>query len=91
MCQLNFELLEQLCITCQWILDNIPQIPDREKLCSLINKSQTLIREIQADEPKILRYQKLADEKKQPQRTDGEVTEPISIKVISMLRGFSAW
>jgi hypothetical protein len=74
--QLNFELLEQLNVACQWIIDSHLCIPNEEKMRSLIGKSLILLNEIQADEPKVLQYQKLADEKKQPFTTADKETEP---------------
>lgn len=76
--QLNFELLEQLNVTCQWMIDTHLCIPNEEKMRSLIGKSLILLNEIRADEPKILQYQKLADEKKHLYRTDEEVPVPLS-------------
>jgi len=74
--QLNFELLEQLNVICQWLLDNHIPIPNEEHLSSLFKRSLTLLTEMQADTPEILQYQKLTDEKKQSHRTDEEETEP---------------
>lgn len=54
--QLNYELLEQLNITCQWIVDNQIAIPNPDHLHSLLVKSLSLMAEIEADEPKILQY-----------------------------------
>lgn len=75
--QLNFELLEQLNVTCQWIIANNFPIPDKEHMSSLLNKSFTLLNEIQASTPKTLQYQKLTDEKKQHFRTDEEEPVPL--------------
>jgi hypothetical protein len=44
--QLNLELLEQLNVTCQWIIDNNIQVSDEEHMSSLLNKSLTLLNEI---------------------------------------------
>lgn len=74
--QLNLELLEQLNVACGWILDNRITIPNSEHIASLLVKAKALLKEVQAEEPRALQYQKLADEKKQHFRTDGEVTEP---------------
>ena len=54
--QLNFELIEQLNIICQWIVDNNIKVPNEDALRSLVGKSLSLITEIQVDEPKILTY-----------------------------------
>lgn len=74
--QLNIELLEQLSVSCSWLMEQHIPIPNAEKIASLLNKAQSLIREIQSDEPKILQYKKLADEKKQQPRTDDKGTVP---------------
>lgn len=76
--QLNFELLEQLNVVCKWILDNHICVPNEEKMRSLLGKSLTLLNEIRTDAPAVLllQYKKLADEKKQPFRTDEEGTVP---------------
>jgi hypothetical protein len=85
--QLNFELLEQLNVVCQWMLDNYIHVPDEEKMRSLLGKSLTLLREIQADTPQIILYQKLADKKKQTYGTDEEEPEPFMLmKPCSVLR-----
>lgn len=55
--QLNFELLEQLNVTCQWILDNKISIPNQEHLHALLCKSFALLNEIQNSAPRILQYQ----------------------------------
>jgi len=73
--QLNSELLEQLNVICGWLLEHNIQIPDPELLLSLLQKAKALLKEIEADEPKLLQYPKLADEKKQHLRTDEEGTE----------------
>ena len=80
--QLNFELLEQLNITCQWMIDAHVCIPNEEKMCSLLGKSLTLLSEIHADTPKVLQYQKLTDEKKQHIETDEDETEPLCVSVV---------
>jgi hypothetical protein len=74
--QLNFELIEQLTITCGWLVDNNIEIPNSEHLRSLIGKSLSLIAEIQADEPKILQYKKLSDDSYHEPRKDDKLTEP---------------
>ncbi len=83
--QLNFELMEQLNVVCQWILDNHISIPDDGKMRSLLGKSLTLLTEIRTDVPNvlILRSQKLADEKKQHIETDEEGTAPQRITLNS--------
>lgn len=74
--QLNFELFKQLNVVAQWILDNHIPIPNKELLCSLLDKSLTLQSEIQAKTPKTLQYQTLANEKKQGNETEEEGTVP---------------
>jgi hypothetical protein len=59
--QLNFELLEQLNGTCQWIIDKNIEVPNTDQLHPLIGKSLTLITEVQGDSPKLLQYQKPSD------------------------------
>jgi hypothetical protein len=80
--QLNFELMEQLNIVCQWILDNHISIPNEGKMRSLLGKSLTLLNEICTDAPNvlILRCQKLADEKKHPNGTDEDVPVPYFLR-----------
>jgi hypothetical protein len=74
--QLNSELLEQLNVICGWLLEHNIQIPNPQTLLSLLQKAKALLTEIQAEEPRVLQYPKLADEKKQHFRTDEEVPEP---------------
>jgi hypothetical protein len=56
MYQLNVELLEQLAITCDFIKRNKIPVPNEETFNSLLNKTTTLIDEIQADELITLQY-----------------------------------
>jgi hypothetical protein len=75
--QLNLELLEQLGVFFEWILKNKAVIPDRKKFESLLHKTQALMKELYlSSTPRILQYRTLSDESKQPQKSDGEVTEP---------------
>ena len=74
--QLNLELLEQLDVTCGYLLDNGVQVPNEEHFLSLLTKAKALLSEIQAETPKTLQYQKLADKKKHLRGTDGEVPVP---------------
>jgi hypothetical protein len=60
--QLNLELLEQINVSCGWILDNQIAVPNQEQITSLPAKSEALINEIQAETPKILQYQRLSDD-----------------------------
>ena len=75
--QLNIELLEQLSVSCSWLMEQRIPIPNAEKIVSLLSKAQSLIREIQSEEPKVLQYsvirRKVTDGK-----SDEEVPEPLS-------------
>jgi hypothetical protein len=77
--QLNYELLEQLNVACGYLRENKLSLPNGEKFANLLSKAMALLAEIQAKAPKMLQYQKLADERKQHFRTDGEVTEPLGL------------
>ena len=44
--QLNFELLDQLNVACGWVLENHIDLPNKEKLASLLSKGTTLLEEI---------------------------------------------
>jgi hypothetical protein len=81
--QLNLELLEQLSVSCSWLMEHNVHIPNAETLCSLLKKATTLLGEIQADQPSIFQYQKVADEKKHLFRTDDKVTEPQTVMLIN--------
>ena len=81
--QLNLELLEQLNMISGWLIERNITIPDPHILYSLLAKANALLNEIQSDEPKILQYQKLADEKKQHLRTDEDEPEPRIARNIS--------
>jgi len=54
--QLNFELLEQLNVACQYIVDTKIEIPNEEHLGSLLKKSMALIDELQGNNPVLLQY-----------------------------------
>lgn len=54
--QLNLELLEQLNISCGWLLEHNISIPNAETLCSLLSRAKALVAEIEADTPKIMQY-----------------------------------
>jgi hypothetical protein len=73
--QLNLELLEQLNVIGGWLVEHDIPIPNPHILYSLLAKAKALLNEIESDEPKVVQYQKLADEKKQLNRTDEEGTE----------------
>jgi len=75
--QLNIELLEQLAVACDYLVSNHVEVPNSNLFASLIHKAMTLLDDLQADRPKILQYQKLADEKKQRFRTDEDEPVPL--------------
>ena len=76
--QLNLELMEQLDVVFRWIINNDLDIPNKEKIVSLLNKTKALTKELYStNTTKTLHYHKLADEKKQHFRTDEEVPEPV--------------
>jgi hypothetical protein len=79
--QLNLELLEQLSVSCRWLMEHKVPIPNAEKICSLLDKAKALVNEIQAETPKILQYRTPSDEKKHGDQSDGEVTEPKIVKI----------
>jgi hypothetical protein len=81
---LNLELLEQLNVACSWIVEHSIPIPNLSSLLSLLRKTKALLAEIQADEPKLLQYQKLADEKKHLFRTDEEGTESLCLSSLQL-------
>lgn len=74
--QLNLELLEQLSVSCNWLMEHKVPIPNAEKICSLLDKAKALVNEIQAETPKILQYRMLSDESKQPHKPDDKLPEP---------------
>jgi hypothetical protein len=83
--QLNLELLEQLNVVFDYLLNNHVPLPNPQLIYSLLTRAKSILAEIQADEPKILMYSKLADEKKQPYRTDEEGTEPPFIRLLYVM------
>jgi len=85
--QLNLELLEQLDVACGWILDKHITIPNSEQIASLLVKAKALLKEIQAEEPRVLQYQKLADEKKQHIRADEDEPVPSKSSKSSVMTG----
>jgi hypothetical protein len=68
MYQLNVELLEQLAVTCEWLKKSGVHIPNEDTFNSLLNKTTTLLDEIQADSPKtlLLTYQTNCHSKTDP-------------------------
>ena len=74
--QLNLELLEQLAITCDWLRNSGIRLPNESTFYSLLNKTTTLLDEIQADSPKTIVYQKLSDGRKHLSESDGKVPVP---------------
>jgi hypothetical protein len=73
--QLNLELLEQLDITCRWLAENITEIPNIDKMRSLLAKTNTLLTEIYSKNP--------SDEFLQGDESDDKLTEPILSKDLS--------
>ena len=49
--QLNFELLDQLNVACDCLLENHIDLPNKERLASLLSKGTTLLEEINAKLP----------------------------------------
>jgi hypothetical protein len=76
--QLNYELLEQLNVTCDYLLTHYPNLPNNKKLASLLSKSMSVLKEIKTNSPKILVYQNLSDERKHRDDSDGKVPVPKS-------------
>jgi hypothetical protein len=59
--ELNLELLEQLSVTCDWLLEKHISLPNESTFCSLLIRAKTLLSEIQADESKILQYRTISN------------------------------
>jgi hypothetical protein len=74
--QLNYELLEQLSVTCRWMTENKIQSPNILTLCSLLSRVDSLLAEMKANSPKTIIYQKLSDGRKHSEESNGEVTVP---------------
>ena len=87
--QLNLELLEQLNIACGYFVDNNIPLPNLKTLYSLFQKAQSILNEIQADTPKILQYNKLSDDWKHRDKSNGKVTEPCFIRLLYWV--MSSW
>jgi len=66
--QLNFELLDQLNVACGWVLENHIDLPNKEKLASLLSKGTTLLEEINTESA--------SDEWKHVRKSDDKVPEP---------------
>jgi hypothetical protein len=78
--QLNYELIEQLNMTVQWILDSNIRPPNERLLSSLLTKSLSLIAEVNADSPKTLVYQKHHPTKFHNQNLpDEDFKEPLNV------------
>jgi len=75
--QLNYELLEELFVTCRWMIENKIQSPNILTLCSLLSKADSLLAEIKADSPKTLVYRKISDKRKHLKDSDGKVPVPM--------------
>lgn len=74
--QLNLELIEQLCVTSDWLLEHNIPIPNPSSFVSLLNKAKALLIEIQANEPNSLQYttsRRKVTDWKENDGTDGEV------------------
>jgi len=81
--QLNLELLEQLDVTCGWLLENRLHPPNEEKFYHLINKTKVLFEEMRADKPKILQYSAIRRKVTEP-KSDDNVTVPVSAMLINI-------
>lgn len=74
--QLNFELIEELNTASQWILDNNINVPNKERIRSLLGKSLALLKEIQSEPTtEILVVKKLTDGFLQRNPNDKDFTE----------------
>jgi hypothetical protein len=79
--QLNIELLEQLAVTCDYLLRNKVAMPNESTLVSLLEKAMTLLNEIQADKPKLLQYttnRRILTGEHSKDETDKDFTESIA-------------
>lgn len=65
--KLNFELLEQLNVACDYLLKNYPNLPNNEKLATLLSKALALLKEIHS--------KPLSDEILHEPKSDGDLTE----------------
>jgi len=65
--QLNFELLEQLNVACEYFLKNYPHLPNTEKLAGLLSKALALFEEIRSKPP--------SDEFLQHKKSDNNFSE----------------
>ena len=74
--QLNLELLEQLDVSCGWLLESKVHLPNERHFVSLLTKARALLSEIQAETPKTLIYQKLSDGFSQRKKSDKDFTVP---------------
>ena len=72
--QLNLELLEQLDVTCGWMLDSNVIVPNKEKLTSLLRKARTLLEEIQT--PTTLNQKSAIRRNFTTRKPDDNFTEP---------------
>jgi hypothetical protein len=77
--QLSLELLEQLDLTCGWLIDNDIQMPNREKFDLLLQKARNLLDEV-CSSPSIFRDQKITGDGfshgHAKRRGDDKFTEP---------------
>jgi hypothetical protein len=76
--QLNLELLEQLNVIFEFVMQNNIAIPNKEKLSSLLLRTQALLKELYFSKPQLLSYRKLTTQRKfTEEKPDGDFTEPV--------------
>ena len=69
-------MLEQLDVTCGWLMEHNVQIPNSNSFASLLAKAKTLLNEIQSKPIASMLVVRTADENLQRKRTDKDFTEP---------------
>lgn len=75
--QLNMELLEQLNIVFEFVMQNNIVVPNKEKLSSLILRTQALLEELYFSKPKGFSYRKLSTQRFfTGEKPDKDFTEP---------------
>jgi hypothetical protein len=75
--QLHIEMLEQLDVIFTYIIENDLQIPNKDKLFSLLSKNHALLNELcSSNSLRIIQYRKLSDGRKHIDDSDTEVTVP---------------
>jgi hypothetical protein len=75
--QLNVELLEQLDVTCTWLIDNHIKMPNESTFYSLLSKTKAILEEIHDKETKTLQYTIINRRKVTVSKTDEEVPVPL--------------